>query len=223
MNRLIIVFVGLFTIIQVDAQLLNEIGVSVGGTNYTGDIGNELFIFPNKVGWNIKYKRNHNSRIAYRASFSNIPLYDNDNRSFNKIRNNRGLSFSNKVNEISFGVEFNYFPYDVLDDNRGITPYLFIDVAGLYYQSALRVNSSGISYKKKFSYSVPFGVGLKSKITDYIGYAIELKVSPTFEDDLDTSELLEIGNPNTNDWYYFTGITLTYSFGRMPCYFPRPF
>ncbi|WP_283671232.1 DUF6089 family protein [Candidatus Ornithobacterium hominis] len=35
------------------------------------------------------------------------------------------------------------------------------------------------------------------------------------------NEILEntkIGNPSTNDWYVFSGLTLTYAFGRPPCF-----
>lgn len=226
MKRIVIIFIGIFTFTQINAQLLNEIGVSVGGTNYTGDIGNELFIYPNNIGWAIKYKKNINSRISYRGAFSYIPITDDPIRSFNKARRNSGLPFTNVIKELSFGIEFNYFSYDVLSDDKGHTPYLFIDVAGFFFTALHTFDDTFVeppTYKNSFAYSVPFGVGYKSKITDYLGYALELKVSPTFEDDLDYSVSQKIGNPSTNDWYYFTGFTLTYSFGRMPCYYPRPF
>jgi len=225
MNKIVLIFIGLFTCTQLNAQLLNEIGVSVGGANYTGDIGNELFIFPNKIGWGIKYKRNLNSRLSYRAAYTYLPIYDHNKRAFNKARQKVDYGFQNVIKEISFGIEISYFDYDVLSSSKGYTPYLFVDLAGFYYDSATSYDefTGDTTFKNKFSYSVPFGIGFKSKITDYLGYALELKVSPTFEDDLDYSDLLDLGNPNTNDWYYFTGFTLTYSFGRVPCYYSRPF
>ena len=45
----------------------------------------------------------------------------------------------------------------------------------------------------------------------------------TFTDNLDGSnpkndnfETLRFGNLNSNDWYVFTGLTLTYTFGKNP-------
>ncbi|WP_313791490.1 DUF6089 family protein [Lacinutrix neustonica] len=48
----------------------------------------------------------------------------------------------------------------------------------------------------------------------------------TFSDEIDGSvpdakeavALNSFGNLNNNDWYTFTGITLTYTFGRNPCF-----
>ncbi|MEP2335783.1 MAG: DUF6089 family protein, partial [Nonlabens ulvanivorans] len=31
-------------------------------------------------------------------------------------------------------------------------------------------------------------------------------------------ENVRFGNINNNDWYVFSGVTLTYAFGRKPCY-----
>lgn len=229
MKRIVIVFIGLLTFTQLHAQLLNEVGVFVGGTNYSGDIGNELFIFPNKVGWGFKYKRNANSRLSYRASYSYIPIYDHDERAFNKERNKRDYGFSNEINELALGLEFSYFDYDVMSREHGHTPYIFVELSGFYYKQPEAYNeaTNTVSLKKKFSYSLPFGVGYKSRITDHLGFALEVRASYTFEDDLDyTTEkikILDVGNPNTNDWFFVTSFSLTYSFGRPPCFFPRPF
>lgn len=225
MNKIVLVFIGIFTFTQMQAQLLNEIGVSVGGTNYTGDVGNELFINPNAVGWGLKYKRNINSRLSYRAAYSYVPITDHNKRSFNKAKQKIDYGFVNVINELSFGIEFNYFAYDVLSYDKGHTPYLFIELAGFSFDDARSFDSATnkATFTKKFSYSIPFGIGYKSKITDHLGYALELKVTPTFEDNLDYSVIRKEGNFDTNDWYYFTGFTLTYSFGRLPCYYSRPF
>ncbi|MDA9239205.1 DUF6089 family protein, partial [Flavobacteriaceae bacterium] len=32
------------------------------------------------------------------------------------------------------------------------------------------------------------------------------------------SQDLKFGNQNNNDWYVFTGITFSFTFGREPCY-----
>ena len=48
----------------------------------------------------------------------------------------------------------------------------------------------------------------------------------TFSDEIDGSEpdaqelkeIVRFGNFNNNEWYVFSGLTLTYTFGRKPCY-----
>ncbi len=227
MNKIFLTLISLLFFVNTDAQLLNEIGVSVGGTNYSGDIGQELFILPTKIGASLVYKRNLNSRLVGRLSLSYLPIADDDANSSNTIRNERGYSFTNTLYEAAFGVEFNYFEYDVMSRKKGFTPYIFVEFAGFYYDVATDRIDGATAYGQKVSYSIPFGIGYKSRITDRIGYALELRSHYTFEDDLDYNNQdfsdLRFGNINSTDWYFYSGVTLTYSFGRPPCFYPRPF
>ena len=225
MNRILLVFFGLFLSVQTNAQLLNEIGFFVGGSNYSGDIGNELYVFPNRIAGGLIYKRNLNSRFSARASYSYLPIADKDANSFNSVRKDRDYSFSNTLQELAVGIEFNYFDYDVMSVYNGFSPYIFVEFATFHYNIATSATDDTISYGGKIAYAIPFGLGYKSKITDTLGYSLELNVRYTFEDDLDYNnkeiDNLGFGNPNTNDWYFFTGVSLTYSFGRPPCFSPR--
>ncbi len=237
MNKIFLAFASLLFFLNTDAQLLNEIGISVGGTNYSGDIGREFFILPNRVGGSILYKRNVNSRFVGRISFSYLPIADDDANSSNVIRQTRGpegtgYRFTNNLYEAAFGLEFNYFEYDVMSQYKGYTPYIFVEFAGLAYDyvKSIENGQANLSDGFKVSYSIPFGIGYKSKITDRLGYSVELRAHYTFEDDLDLTNHsdqnlseISIGNPDTTDWYFFTGVSLTYSFGRPPCFSPRPF
>jgi hypothetical protein len=56
---------------------------------------------------------------------------------------------------------------------------------------------------------------------------LEVGARYTFADDLDGSNptnksisQLKFGNLNSNDWYMFTGFTITYTFGNKPCFCP---
>ncbi|MNL28629.1 hypothetical protein D3C87_1502800 [compost metagenome] len=68
-------------------------------------------------------------------------------------------------------------------------------------------------------------LGIKSNITPHFIIGAEVGARYTFTDDLDGSnpsndnlKSLRFGNLNNNDWYVFSGITLTYTFGQKPCY-----
>ena len=69
-------------------------------------------------------------------------------------------------------------------------------------------------------------VGYKAAISRQLILALDIGVRYSFSDDLDGSNsnnedvdpIYQFGNPNSNDWYTFTGFTLTYTFGRKPCY-----
>ena len=78
-------------------------------------------------------------------------------------------------------------------------------------------NSGGIA--------LPIIGGFKMRIANSYVLGIEAGARYTFSDDIDGSlpkngslENLKFGNTNSNDWYVFTGLTLTYTFGNKPCY-----
>ncbi len=223
MKKIIIVAFSFFVYIVSPAQLLNEIGFYAAGTNYSGDIGNELYIFPNKIGGGITYKRNFNTRLSARLSLSYIPLSDADSRAFNKVRNERDYAFENIVRQASVGMEFNFFDYDVLRRDMGQTPYLFISYAIAQWDVFKKFEDGQAKYEKTIASLVPFGLGYKSRITDRLGFASELRVHYAFTDDIEKKSYLgeNFGDPTSKDWYFFTGVALTYSFGRPPCFAPR--
>jgi hypothetical protein len=71
---------------------------------------------------------------------------------------------------------------------------------------------------------IPFGVGIKQLIGKRYAAAIEFGLRKTFFDYLDsvsdadvTVKNYQYGNPNSNDWYYFTGISVTYILYEIPC------
>ena len=68
-------------------------------------------------------------------------------------------------------------------------------------------------------------LGIKSNITRNLILAAEVGARYTLSDNIDGSnpkntnlEYLRFGNINNNDWYVFSGVTLTYTFGNKPCY-----
>jgi hypothetical protein len=221
MNKFHLAIISLLLFTQTNAQLLNEVGFFVGGTNYSGDIGNEAYIAPNKVGGSILYKRNINSRISLRGTFSYLPISDSDLKSSNVVRQLRGYSFSNTIYEIAVGMEFSYFDYDITSPSHTATPYILLEFAGFYYNVASSQINNSYNYASKVAYAIPFGLGFKSKLSRNFAYALEVRARYTFEDDLDYNNdriyNLRFGNSNTNDWYFFTGLSVVYSFGRPPC------
>ena len=204
------------------AQLLNELGVSVGGANYSGDIGDEYYIMPNRLAGGLIYRRNLNSRITLRASYTFYNLAEADSLSTNIVRQRRNYSFTNLVNEGTLGVEFNFLDYDITNPNSNFTPYIFFELAGINYSEIDHYDPQGGStFKSSFSYAIPLGLGFKSSLTRQFGIALELRARYAMTDQLDytteTIDALNLGNPRYNDWYFFTGIMITYSFQRPPC------
>lgn len=99
--------------------------------------------------------------------------------------------------------------------------------------------------EKETMFTIPFGAGYKYKYrnfvlsaevgfrytkTDNLDYSFANEKDFTFnvEPGLDPNEVdilnsniiksRQVGNMSNYDWYVFTGLTLTYTFGRPPCY-----
>jgi hypothetical protein len=201
---------------------LHEVGISLGGSNYVGDIGVNYYTYPNKPAGAVFYKYNWNPRIALRATYSFLPISGNDLDADTAFRKNRGSQFSNTVNELAVGFEFNFYEYDLSSDDKTWTPYLLFELVGFNYTNVKSYTTAGQMVKgNKTSYAIPFGIGYKSKLYGTLAFAIEAKFRYTFEDDLDftNNKTPNVNIEGTgNDWYMFTGFSLIYTFGRPACY-----
>lgn len=97
----------------------------------------------------------------------------------------------------------------------------------------LKINYSipfGIGYKYKFNWNwiIATEVGFRTTFIDYLDKGIvEQKdlsfIGKGFEDEREKIEIIkkhtaEIGDNRKNDWNVFTGLTLTYTFGRPACF-----
>lgn len=213
-----------FPFITLNAQI-NEIGVFLGGSNFVGDIGSTTYIAPEKFAFGILYKWNKSPRHSYRFSYTQSTIAGNDTKSEESSRNKRGFSFQNNVKELSAGLEFNFFDFNLHDSDPKITPYIFSGVSYFKYDHLYIENGVTEKNKKSNSFAIPIILGLKSNISRHFVLAAEIGARYTFTDNIDGSNPEDdsfannrFGNLNNNDWYVFTGATLTYTFGQKPCY-----
>jgi hypothetical protein len=199
-----------------------EAGITIGGTSFVGDVGRTNYIYPNKIAGAAFFKYNWNPRIALRATYSYLPIKGNDADADTDFRNDRDLEFSNTINELAIGLEYNFYEYDLSTPGKTWTPYILLELAAFNYKYVVsQPTPTQFEFDTKTSFAVPFGVGFKSKLIGSLAYSIEAKFRYTFEDDLD---YLSNDTPNVkiegtgNDWYMFTGVSLIYTFGRPSCY-----
>ena len=215
---------------------INEIGVFVGGSNFVGDVGSTSYIAPNKLAYGALYKWNQTTRLAYRISLMHTKLSANDAESNDLGRKSRQDRFDAKLTEASAGIEFNFFDFDLYRAGRQFTPYIYTGISYASYKGDLSHKispSDSITSYSSGSFSIPFNVGVKTTLNSRFILALEVGARYTFKDDVDNSfplkrivgtppnvtvDDISFGNLNNNDWYLFTGATLTYTFGQKPCY-----
>jgi hypothetical protein len=204
---------------------IHEVGVFVGVSNFVGDVGRTDYIYPNKPAIGIIYKWNKSPRHSYRFSYTQTNLRGNDVVSKEASRYLRGYSFDNSVKEVSLGLEFNFFDFDLHKSVTKITPYLFSGISYFKYDELYVFNGETIKEKNENSFAIPVNLGIKSNISRYFVLGLEVGARFTFTDNVDGSnpknenyKTLRFGNINNNDVYLFSGVTLTYTFGEKPCY-----
>lgn len=227
MQKQLITYLFLLSSIFTFSQI-NELGVFLGGSNYIGDIGRTSYIFPNSYAVGGIYKWNMHPHYSLRATYTYSKLTGNDSESKNSFRKFRdpSLSFTNTVHEFAAGIEYHFFKYSLSKIGYTQTPYIIIEAS----VAKMSVSNNFVS-GSILSYSIPFGLGYKTKLAPNVGIALETSFRYTFRDDIDGYPFQELDgdgnpppgeniqiNPNNNDWYVFTGITIVYAFGREGCY-----
>lgn len=210
---------------SVTAQI-HEIGLVLGGSNYVGEIGPTTYFNPNKLAGGIVYKWNKSPRHAWRASFMQTTLSANDTDTDVPSRRDRGFSFSTTVQELSAGLEFNFFPFDLHSLRPQVTPYVYSGLSAVRYDNQYFINGGTEFDKKKFTLAIPMVVGVKASIAPRLVLAAELGARYSYSDNLDASNpdlenAVKFGNINSNDWYMFSLLSLTYTFGNNPCFCPE--
>ncbi|MPT34754.1 MAG: hypothetical protein E2604_06635 [Flavobacterium sp.] len=224
MSRILIAFLLVFTYTNSHAQI-NELGIFLGGSNYVGDVGPTSYIAPKDFSFGILYKWNRSKRHSYRISYTQGKISASDADSKVSGRNDRGYSFENSVKELSLALEFNFFDFDLHDSGPITTPYITTGVSLFRYDELYVLNGTTRTDDSRNAFGIPIIAGIKTRLTDSFILGFEVGARYTFTDNLDGSnpkndqfKRLQFGNLNSNDWYVFSGITLTYTFGQNPCF-----
>lgn len=226
MRYFILLIVTIFSSINLSAQIY-EIGVFAGGSNFIGDVGSTNYISPNQPAFGAILKWNRSPRHSYRVSVVFSELKGLDSKSSDPRRVARDYSFENNILEISAGMEFTFWDFDLHQVGIQGTPYLYTGISAAnhdnYYfdNNGVRISENTTSW----AYGIPMVLGYKTNIASHLVLAAEIGARYTFTDEIDGSvpdsefrQQFSFGNTNSNDWYVFSGFTLTYTFGRRPCY-----
>lgn len=206
-----------------------EVGAILGGANLIGDVGKTTYIAPNTVAFGVMAKWNRSSRHAFRFSITTANVEGDDGDSHETRRQERGYTFQNNITELSAGLEYTFWEFNMYSGRQVSTPYLFTGLNYFFYKASYIFPSTGEfrDYEGARSISIPMVLGYKAMIVPNFVLAIEIGARYSFTDDLDGSnpignlednESLKFGNLNNNDWYVFTTVNINFTFGRKPCY-----
>ena len=228
-NHLVLItflFIGNFCYSQI-----YEIGYISGKSNFIGDIGETTFINPinNKISndWinGIHFKWNRSPRHSYRFSYISTDLAANDFNSSDPRRIERGLNFRTPLKEYSLGMDFTMFDFNLHEPYNIFTPYISSGIIYSKFNKQFLDGDEIITHNSsKNTFGIPIILGIKYRFLNHFIVSFELGARYTFTDDIDGNSFndefisYDFGNINNNDWYMFSVLNVSYTFGRNPCY-----
>ncbi len=226
MRYLLVLLVSVFGL-QITSGQIYEVGVFAGGSNFIGDVGATDYISPNQVAFGGIFKWNRSPRHSFRASVIFTELEGLDSKSDDPRRQQRNYAFNSSILEFSLGLEFTFFDFNLHDISFKGTPYLYTGVTTARHDNFYFDNTGTLTSEntESWAYGIPMVLGYKVLIAPHFVLGAEVGARYTFTDEIDGSvpdadfrEQFSFGNTNSNDWYVFSGLTLTYTFGQRPCY-----
>ena len=227
--RYFIVTLLFFVMYSVQSQTY-EIGGMIGGSNYIGDIGPTTYISPKDIAVGGFLRWNRSARHSFRFSALYMSIQSDDAKSKDLRRVERGYSFKNNIKEFSLGLEYTFWEFDLHRSKPQATPYLYTGITYFNYNNLYRDNLRN-QFRENgndWEFAIPMVVGFKATVGTKMVLGFEIGARYTLTDNLDgsnpsgdvaeNSQNLKFGNINNDDWYVFTGITLSFTFGNKPCY-----
>jgi hypothetical protein len=205
-----------------------ELGGFVGGANVIGDLGSTTYVNPNTLAFGGIFKWNRSERHSFRFSAILAKAEGNDADSKESRRKQRGYSFQNNIKEFSAGLEYTFWEFNLNSGAPTSAPYMYTGITYFLYEASY-TSGAGVytEYDQAGAFAIPMVLGYKATLSTKLIGAFEIGARYSFTDDIDASnpvlgyqdtEDLKFGNQNNNDWYVFTGITFSFTFGREPCY-----
>jgi len=200
----------------------SEIGFGLGIFNYTGDLVRTYDLTQSHPAATVFYRSNISHVVSLRTSLTAGQLAASDaSNPIDPFAVKRNASFDIFLMELSGVFEYHFLDWRDAKRKLRFTPYLFAG-AGLFGISG---NNKKTAQYSNVQLAIPFGGGMKYVLNPKYYIAFEFGIRKTFFDYLDnvsgptntTNKTYQYGNPNDYDNYFFTAITLTYTFYDIPC------
>lgn len=212
------------------AQNTSELGFGLGATNYRGEISPQYQLQNNRPAATAFYRKDVTVPITLRGGLmAGLLRAADDNVSGVKgsvppLLGYRQANTKGWLAEASAIVEYNFLNYHRRTDKVHFTPYLFAGLA-LFYANTTTVTNNGAlaglfnRQGSQFGFAVPAGAGLKYALSEHLNLGLETGVRKAFTDQLDYlgDQTPLLVNAHDQDWYYFTGLSLSYTFYKIHC------
>jgi len=196
MPKFLLFAIFLFLTYQLQAQTW-EIGGSIGGAGYIGDLNPNNPVKVSGVSAGIFGKRNFNGYFSAKLNIGvgNISAYDN--RSGYQQFRDRNLNFKDQLREVSLIGEFNFMNYIPDAGRNKYTPYIFTGIGvASYAPRAQDFDGREISLRQlktegqakpygNNTVVIPYGLGIKYNLSGKFTVMADMGYRYAFTDYLD--------------------------------------
>lgn len=173
-----------------------EFGVSLGGSNYHGDLAYNIVLGETHLAQGIHMRYNFTPLWSYKPSIVHAKI-SGDDKNFKEYQF-RNLSFESDIWEVNNALEFNFVPFGSRVLSKDFSSYATLGLTVFRHNPkaqlgdetyALRdLRTEGQSSSNKYALiqmAIPFGGGLKYNITKNVVVGFEVVWRKTFTDYLD--------------------------------------
>jgi hypothetical protein len=210
----------------------HEIGLGVGVLNYSGDLTTIPNVLMSRPAINAFYRFNASPAVSLRGGllFGKIAGKESPS-SANAVGKVRQGEFEASLSQLALAFEYNFFNYEyrAKKGDRRITPYFTAGLSLYNFEHDKVVTNEPLNSRYAFQFAIPFGLGLKYRIKSRLNFNAEFIANKTFNDYLDGvsnspasnatagSSPKYLSNPLTSDWFYYFGVSLSYTFYKIYC------
>ncbi|MET4075760.1 DUF6089 family protein [Hymenobacter sp. UYCo722] len=218
----------MFFIAPAQAQNTSEIGVGLGATNYRGEISPRYQFQNNRPALTAFYRKDVSVPITLRGGLTAGLLRAADgnvsgvNGAVPPLQAYRQANTKGGLVEASAVVEYNFLDFHRRTDKVHFTPYLFGGVA-IFYANTTTVSDAGLGTLSRkgamVGFAIPVGVGAKLALSTHWNLGLEVGARKALTDQLDQlgDQSAFLVNPHDQDWYYYNGLSLSYTFYKIHC------
>ena len=224
--KLFIAFLLLFS--SYSYAQISEVGGGIGALSYSGDLQNGYRFLTNRPAGTLHIRSNLKKHVALKFGLTLGQLIGRDDPPRDAFAAQRNASFNIFMVEAAAMIEYNFLDFMGYGAPYRWSPYFYAG-AGLFTFFGSDDRNGTYSNVQP---AIPIGFGFKYLYNPRWIIGLKFGARATFFDYLDnisdgnrSVKNYQYGNSNTNDKYYFIGITLDYSFFNIPCPFPmkKPF
>jgi hypothetical protein len=207
----------------IQAQDTSELGIALGGAVYKGELAPDYRLANNRPAGALFYKKGLSPALDFRVQgmLGFIRAKDEDlNLPLHIARDAR---MAGRLLELSAGIDYNFLDFYNLRRYTRWTPYYFVGVAATSYSVTNNPQESRLNQNRKGGVliAIPTGVGVKLALSYHWNLGLEVGARKSFTDKLDafdeTTTVTAFSNPFDRDWYFFNGVTLSYTFYKIKC------